>query len=535
MMNTMKRFLLIGLLAANVSCVDLAEDPVQQLQSEYYKDLSSLRAGISGSYRQLISDNWERSIQVASFRVPLMGADDFITIPGANKEDWRQFDQFYPSASNSRLYRVSWSMLYDVVRQTTWNIEGAKQLKGKVDEDELNAVVAEAHFLRGWSYFWMVRLFGGLPLIDFTTFDESTIYSIERSGEEEVYELILSDLEFAATYLPSVQPAYGYVNQWAAKAYLAEAHLTMAGWPLKLTSHYEDAATIAKDILDNSPYALMADYPSIFSKENEANTEMIWAIPLCDIADCGNGFTGSFMAKGTKPAELQGYQDMMIELSFFDRFPEGVRKDFSILSSLKVASTDTNDPFYVRDDGTVVHYRFIDYTQFGAGHPFLKKYWDGYYDPDLTANDPNQSIEPQSSLDIPMMRLAKVQLIYAEAQARADGTPSAQSYEYLNQIRRRGKGYALDAVGSDVDIANGSLSTDDFVRAVVDEKGWELLGELNRWFDLTRTERVEEVNALRSPSEILQIQNAITKNNYYAPIPDAEIALNPNLEQNPGY
>lgn len=521
-------------MALSTSCVDLEEEPVQQLQTAYFNDLASLRSAVNGSYQILISDNWERSVQVASFRVPLAGADDFTTLTGSNKEDWRQFDQFFASSGNARLFRANWDLLYDVVRQTTWDIEGAERLRATIDPDAVDELIAESHFLRAWSYFWLVRVFGGLPLIDFTTFTED-IYDIERSSVEEVYAMILSDLEFAALHLPSTQPAYGFVNQWAAKAYLAEVHLTMAGWPLKLTDHYALAADAAKEVLDDSPFSLMADYPSIFLQANEGNNELVWTIPLCQEDDCGIGFSGSFMAKGSKPAELQGWQDMFIELSFFERFPEGERKDFSILSRLKVESEDPSDPSYTREDGTEVHFTYLDYTNFSTGHPYMKKFWDGFYDSTLVADDPSQIIAAQSALDMPMLRLAKVQLIYAEAQAMADATPSAASYEYLNQIRRRGKGDEINASGSEADLVFGSLSTEEFVRAVVDEKGWELLGELNRWFDLTRTERVEEVNALRSPNEILQIQTEITKNNYYAPIPATERELNPKLAQNPGY
>lgn len=527
----------LSLLLVLGACVDLEEEPVNQLRTNYFQDLNSLRAAVSGSYRMLISDNWERSVQVASFRVPLMGADDFTTITGANKEDFRQFDQFYASAGNARLNRASWALLYDVIRQTTWDIEGAAGLVGSYDEAEVNSIVAESYFLRSWSYFWLVRLFGGLPIIDFTEYDES-IYNVTRSSEEDVYALILSDMEFAEQYLPESPSNYGNPCKWSAKAYLAEIHLSMAGWPLKQISHYAMARDYAKDVLDNGSFTLIDNYGDIFTTTNEGNSEFIWSIPLCPVGDCGGGFTGSWMAKGTKPSELQGWEDMFIELSFYERYPEGARKDFVMLDRLKVESTDTNDPFYTRRLGeeiVEVHYKYIDYTQFTSGHPFMKKYWEGFYDSTLVANDPDQVTSAQSPLDLPMMRLAKVQLMYAEAQARADGAPSAESFEYLNQIRRRGKGYPVDSVGTEIDIPSGSLNVDEFARAVVDEKGWELVGELNRWFDLTRTERVKEVNDLRSPNELLKIQNEITADFYYAPIPSTERAINPLLTQNPGY
>jgi hypothetical protein len=537
-MRKISKLYIITALLVLCACVDLEEGPINQLRTNYFTDFPSLRAAVSGSYRMLIADNWERSVQVASFRVPLMGADDFTTLTGANKEDFRQFDQFYASSGNARLLRASWALLYDVIRQTTWDIEGAQAMSGKYDQIEIDEVVAESYFLRGWSYFWLVRLFGDLPLIDYTTYSEA-IYDVTRSSEEEVYALILKDMEFAAANLPSTQPAYGFPTNWAAKSYLAEIHLTMAGWPLKLTEHYVLAKDYARDVLENGPFSLADEYGKIFTVENEGNNELIWTIPFCYEADCGTGFSGSWMAKGTKPSELQGWEDMLVEISFYERYPEGARKDFVMLSSLRVETKDTLDAYYISEaqnaQDDTVYYSHIDYTNFSTGHPFMKKYWDGFYDSTLVITDPNQNTSAQSALDLPMMRLAKVQLMYAEAQARADGSPSAESYEYLNQIRRRGKGYPVDSVGTDVDLTIGSLDADAFARAVVDEKGWELIGELNRWFDLTRTERVEEVNALRSPDELLTIQNTITKDFYYAPVPATEIELNPGLTQNPGY
>lgn len=533
----MKRLILIvsiSLLMITYSCVDLQEEPPNQLRNEYFKDLVSLRTAVTGTYTILISDVWERSVQVGSFRVPQMGADDFTTLTGSNKEDWRQFDQFYQSSGNTRLQRTTWALLYDVIRQANWDIEGAQSLVGIVEQSQIDEIVAESYFIRAWSYFWLVRTFGGVPLITSTVVNDD-IYNVVRSSDAEVYELIISDLEFAETHLPSEQPAYGYINKWAAKSYLAEVHLTMAGWPLKLTEHYAMSRDYAKDVIDNSPHTLMDEFSSIFQTETEGNNELIWTLSLCPIEVCGGGYTGSWTAKATKPAELNGYQDMYIELSFFDRFPEGARKEFTLLSELRVESANSADPFYVRPEGDTIHYTYLDYTNFTTGHPYLKKYWAGYFDSLLVNDDPQQPVDAQAGVDIPMMRLAKVNLMYAEAQAQADGTPSAESYELLNQIRRRGKGYPLNDVGSDVDIPSGSLSKDDFVRAVVDEKGWELVGELNRWFDLTRTERVEEMNALRSPDEPLPIQNTITKQYYLAPIPALERDINPGLEQNPGY
>jgi hypothetical protein len=109
----MKRLIQIfsfTILGFTMSCVDLEEEPINQLRNNYFESLSSLRAAVNGTYTVLISDVWERSVQVGSFRVPQMGADDFTTLTGSNKEDWRQFDQFYQSSGNTRLQRATWAL-----------------------------------------------------------------------------------------------------------------------------------------------------------------------------------------------------------------------------------------------------------------------------------------------------------------------------------------------------------------------------------------------------------------------------------------
>jgi starch-binding outer membrane protein, SusD/RagB family len=75
------------------------------------------------------------------------------------------------------------------------------------------------------------------------------------------------------------------------------------------------------------------------------------------------------------------------------------------------------------------------------------------------------------------------------------------------------------------------LTKEAFRDAVIAERGWEFAGlEPNgsRWFDLVRTEGVEKAAANRDASEI-PLSVTPTKANYFAPIPDGEVLLNPNL------
>src|SRR5690606_7633120 len=126
-----------------------------------------------------------------------------------------------------------------------------------------------------------------------------------------------------------------------------------------------------------------------------------------------------------------------------------------------------------------------------------------------------------TSRNMNYLRLAEVMLTYAEAQAMADGAPSTEAYAAVNAIRDRAGLADLPA----------GLSQIAFRDAVIDERGWELAAEFSRWFDLVRTEKVEEMNAPAMKDAVDLKPGPVTKEKYHAPIPYSEILLNPNLGQ----
>ena len=88
-----------------------------------------------------------------------------------------------------------------------------------------------------------------------------------------------------------------------------------------------------------------------------------------------------------------------------------------------------------------------------------------------------------------------------------------------------------------VDLPAG-LSAAQFQDEIFAERGWEFLGEMQRWFDLTRLEKVAEVTANRHPNELTLANDAPTPGDglsigdpYYYLKPIQDIVLNPNLEK----
>ncbi|MEN8248305.1 MAG: RagB/SusD family nutrient uptake outer membrane protein [Bacteroidota bacterium] len=507
----MKRKILIIsgvlLLLFSNSCEDiLIEEPKDRiLYSNYFQDMETLDAAISGVYGQLVTNNWKRSLGSASSRSLFTGADDWTAQPAGNKRPWRIGDQLSIGAADTRVSGPGWNLPYDVILQANFSMEGRDILEGMgYDPEVLNEKISEVYFLRAWSYFWLVRLYGGVPIVLSTDPDNKFP---SRASVEEVYEQILSDLDFALEFLPEIPLERGRVSRWAAKAMRSKVYLTMASWPLKQGDKYALALQDAEDIINTGPFEMEPVFADLFDIDNEYNNEYIWQLRFCPTDECGLSINSTLGAQTTKPGELGGYQDLFIEKGYYNRFPEGARKDHSFLSYLVSETGDT-----------------IKWENFIWQHPFFSKYYSG-------AIDKYAPYEPQkggtsSGLDHPVYRLSEIYMIYAEAQVMGGGGDAALALEYVNMIRRRAKGVDISAPDTD------DLTALDF-DIIIDERGWEFLGEMKRWFDLTRTEKLAEALSYRDPSEMPLIGDPANKNLYYHPIPQRDMELNTNLEPNP--
>jgi hypothetical protein len=127
-----------------------------------------------------------------------------------------------------------------------------------------------------------------------------------------------------------------------------------------------------------------------------------------------------------------------------------------------------------------------------------------------------------------LFRFAHTLLTYAEASARS-GNLNEKAYKCVNMIRRRANQLDIHTP-SEFDLQPG-MSAEAFADSVVWERAWELAGEPEgRWFDLVRLEMVEDLPQLRGiddgdfPADMIA-----TKDDYYFPIPEGDILLNPAL------
>ncbi len=147
--------------------------------------------------------------------------------------------------------QVFWQGFYATINYANLAIYYADKVVGYT-QAEREAKVAEAYFLRGWSYLQLVEQYGAVVLrtLPSTVNTEAENFPV-RSSEEKIYELILSDLEFAAAHLPVSQGAEkGRASKKAALGMLAKAYLQRTRLGDEALYAGKALAT-AKELIDN--------------------------------------------------------------------------------------------------------------------------------------------------------------------------------------------------------------------------------------------------------------------------------------------
>ncbi len=490
-------------------CQKLNEDPKATLTpASYFKTQSDLDAALAGVYTVL---SYDGSYGFTSRMTSYFGADDLTTDPGLNKADMRDFDRLSGGSANNSLeaeWQGPWRCIYQA------NNLLANYKKVNTADSLKNQAAGQALFLRAWSYYMLVRTFGPVPLVltPIAADDRPA-----RASIDSVYTSIVSDLQTAIGLLPVSFPGEpGKATLNAAKSLLADVYLTMAGWPLKLQDHYSLAASQANEVIQSNQYSLVPKFADVFNQNN--TSESIFALQFDVSGSLPQRTYGSSCVPLDEIAtnNSSGWDDYYPEINFYLNAPVCDRTDATFYTTLKLKQTN-NSFLLVPWSSPLTH----------AGHPYFKKFRSGLGGDGVseTATVIN-SINPSTNKALDLIRYPLVLLDFAEATTVATGSPSADAYAAINQVRTRA-GLPNLAPG---------LSATDFQDSVVKERAYEFAGETGvRWFDICRLQILPQVLAARSTSENPINPATVIQNAYLAPIPNKEMLRNPQWTQNAGY
>ncbi len=499
----MKKILsiLMGVILIGLSACDdeLYQAPIDNQNADsFYQNEEQFEQAINGMYNALLT------FSTHQFYLSEIRSDN-VFAPGTGVRLWNPINNFDNTLETNDYIEDCWN---DYFR----GIYLANSILDKIsssiisDEDTYNRMIGEAKFIRGFLYFEAIKTFGKVPLMDHVV-NPSDALVLDRSDVADVYELVISDLQFAASNLEDSYSVAGKATSWAAKAMLARVYLTQSGPDYGINgpglglNKYSDALTLLNDIINNGPYSWVDDYASIFSYTNENNGDIIFDLQAIDTGSTSSSGVGTIL-----PTLM--YLESWAKINL--PFAGGVPNDGSGCdpSDALIASFEDGD---VRDDFSILM-SYVDENNNPVDNPQYIKFLDVTYAPAIRFNWP---------INFPVIRYTDVLMMKAEALIQTNGSQT-EIDAIVNKVRERA---GVDPV-SDVDL--------DMLLA---ERQKEFMAEGLRWHDLVRTGKVLDVmNAWIAEEDDGDNVSTVVANYIIYPVPYSQMEVKQDLyTQNPGY
>lgn len=548
------------------SCGDfLDEDPKGQLNPEtFYTIEDDYTAGVNTLYDKVNqTQSWTNPMY------PQWQGDDITANPGSNKQACAALDAFDSDGANKGVTEA-WTQHYAVIKTANLIIEGSEKFPG--DKAKIATALGNAHFWRAYSYYYLVRVFGKLPIITKTNIEQ---FDAQPSKIEKVYELIVQDLKDAINELPTgydKEPARLFgVDVWATKqaaqSTLAAVYMSMAGYPLnKGTEYYKLAAELAKDVITNNGtygFILNPDWKEVYSMGNNYNMETVLGInndakgwwdhdsqlsSCCRFEGLGDG----------------GWGDAWGEIAFWKRYPEGPRKNAIYAPKVTFQETITEkigDKEVKKDKiSKAVYWWELD----NNGKPVVDAYHPMFTIFTVNADEKGNMLkQPYDYMGINykgmvndrrhnLIRYSEVLLWYAESAARAGLSDLTEAKNCLKQVRSRAVTDAENVtLGDGTTVKIDNMSAAQLAEACYIEHGWEVAGNwvsmVTRRSDELRMDELKknfEYRVANAPivvakeggkeytaQESVTVKGTWSEDRIYCPYPTTDGEKNPNLKR----
>lgn len=548
------------------SCGDfLDEDPKGQLNPEtFYTIEDDYTAGVNTLYDKVNqTQSWTNPMY------PQWQGDDITANPGSNKQACAALDAFDSDGANKGVTEA-WTQHYAVIKTANLIIEGSEKFPG--DKAKIATALGNAHFWRAYSYYYLVRVFGKLPIITKTNIEQ---FDAQPSEIEKVYELIVQDLKDAINELPTgydKEPARLFgVDVWATKqaaqSTLAAVYMSMAGYPLnKGTEYYKHAAELAKDVITNNGtygFILNPDWKDVYSMGNNYNMETVLGInndakgwwdhdsqlsSCCRFEGLGDG----------------GWGDAWGEIAFWKRYPEGPRKNAIYAPKVTFQETITEkigDKEVKKDKiSKAVYWWELD----NNGKPVVDAYHPMFTIFTVNADEKGTMLkQPYDYMGINykgmvndrrhnLIRYSEVLLWYAESAARAGLSDLTEAKKCLKLVRSRAVTDVENVtLGDGTTVKIDNMSAAQLAEACYIEHGWEVAGNwvsmVTRRSDELRMDELKknfEYRVANAPivvakeggkeytaKESVTVKGTWSEDRIYCPYPTTDGEKNPNLKR----
>lgn len=419
--------------------------------------------------------------------------------------------------ASSSYVQATWKALYDAVYSANYFLDlMEKKMPGftQKDQQQCEYYVAEAKALRALLYFELVRWFGNVPLVLSPQESYKKAEEFSQAAPADVYIQIEKDLKEAAGVLTyynedNVRKDNSFrISKGGVLGLLTKVYVTWAGYPLKDESKWELAALTAQELIDEGPHGLLGDYEQLWHNSGsntwdpkESLLELSYWSPLSTTESCGRvGMTNGVRAtqgglRGGNHTHSVFYNFHPTFLTKWPDYENDLRfgltyADYSYTKEGRKAITkkkvdgvsDTDITFLMAWQWKDTHKDWKANWRFESCYLLTNRKWDTeIYVPDYN----NQVNSNYSNVNWYLLRYADVLLLYAEALNEWKKAPTAEAFNAVNMVRRRGFGLGVNTPSELADLPS-DLDYVKFQQAIRDERAWELAAEGHRRQDLVR-------------------------------------------------
>ena len=568
-----KIILLSILMVAFVSnaCKDyLQEELVSDVSaSSYYTTSQGLEDAVKATYAQMKSFyGVERG-----FTMTVFGTDTYTNGYGGSHIAINRYEGGLDPTDS--YIRDTWRDFYKGINQANAVVNRSENVP--ISDELKNQRIAEVRFLRALFYFNLTRIYGDIHL----TLEETEDVEItaNRTPASEIYsQAIIPELEFAVATLPATQSDLGRATKPASEFLLGLALLTRSYQPYTESDDVARAEALFTSVIENYGFELADSYLELFGLNEkgsavnlaaaEDNAELIYTVQnskqqvdegLDDLGHQGHLFF--LMEYDREPGMTRDIENGRPWVRFkptnflLDLYNREIDRRYDetykhvwysnnestipswsqeeAAAGYLPAGANVGDPKYTVGDTAIYIPGPGKQEKWDAERQAKASYWvitrseytDRYF-PTLNKwidnTRPNRQ-HMQGQRDFYLMRLGEAYLLRAEARFQQGDIAGAA--EDINVVRRRaawpGKETAMEITPADVTL-----------NFILDERARELVGEGQRWFDLTRTGTLVERVRLHNPDAAPNIQDY----HKLRPIPLDQIdRTQGNYPQNPGY
>jgi len=499
----LKTSVLVIALLTSISCSDEFLDVAVQGGPTTESDPNLAEKLVTGVYNSLLQGDAFGNGDVHGFA--------FVSVTDIRSDDADKgstpADQLVPVgdldnftiATTNRFAETLWSGYYNGIGAANQAL--ASLANAAVPEETRNQLIGEVRFIRGYLYFNLVRLYGGVPLVlrvPETAEEANNDPAFQtRASAEAVYNAIIEDLEFAVANLKlASETGTGHATKGAAQTLLAKVHMYLNNW--------ETVYELTEEVITSAQYTLREDYAVLFRQAGDNSDESVFEIQTGKFNNANLKVDNYTAPQGVRSGGLGGWDDL--------------GWGFNTPSTNLINAYEPGD---LRRDATII---FIDNSGTHQGTVL----WDGFRVPSkdsvqnfyynykaYTSRLEEEFAVPQDKdrpQNIKILRYAEVLLMNAEAAViLGTGDPASR----INPLRERAGLGPL-----------GAVTLED----VWHERRVELAMEHDRFFDIVRQGRAADVMHAAGKTNFEEGTHELL------PIPNSQILLSAGkLEQNPGY